>query len=481
MKGKIMGGRILRTGMPERHMLLTYAWPILLELFLTSLIGTASNYYVNAFSGDAIAVVGSLSQIVNFVINLYTIISVGGSILLAPLYGSGKYDRCSNVIRTMVLGNLIFSLLVSVGATLAAEHLIRMMHIEERLHSMGMGYLTVCLALSFVQSMLITLTAVFRSFGWMRTVLVANFTVFGLCLLLNMAIYYWIPSTGQHLWMYALGGIAGQLAGVLILALQLFKWYRTFFRGCCRRNGSGEKSGFKRRHMHRIGIDLRNSVVLLGKILSYGIYAGSEGLIYLAGLAICTSIMGLLGTRALLVRSYAGLITGYVEISVSAMAAAVFPRIGQNFGRKDFNGMRCDLREGLRISAELTAVVGFAFLMFSKAFLMPFTRDLSVIRDTQVIVALQLFVEVFKVPAALGVPALKAIGKTRIPFLLIIISTGIEIVLSYFLGIVCGLGLGGIYLGYAADNAFRVVWLYLAWKKYSRDDQADQLLRQVED
>lgn len=467
MKGKIMGGRILRTGMPERHMLLTYAWPILLELFLTSLIGTASNYYVNAFSGDAIAVVGSLSQIVNFVINLYTIISVGGSILLAPLYGSGKYDRCSNVIRTMVLGNLIFSLLVSVGATLAAEHLIRMMHIEERLHSMGMGYLTVCLALSFVQSMLITLTAVFRSFGWMRTVLVANFTVFGLCLLLNMAIYYWIPSTGQHLWMYALGGITGQIAGVLILALQLFRWHR--------------KSGLKRKHMHRIEVDLHNSAALFGKILSYGIYAGSEGLIYLAGLAICTSIMGLLGTRALLVRSYAGLITGYVEISVSAMAAAVFPRIGQNFGRKDFNGMRCDLREGLRISAELTAVVGFAFLMFSKAFLMPFTRDLSVIRDTQVIVALQLFVEVFKVPAALGVPALKAIGKTRIPFLLIIISTGIEIVLSYFLGIVCGLGLGGIYLGYAADNAFRVVWLYLAWKKYSRDDQADQLLRQVED
>lgn len=65
-----------RKTQPDR--LFSMTWPIVLELLLTGFINTGSTYLLNRYSQDAVAVVGSLSQIVTLTVNLYTIISVGG-------------------------------------------------------------------------------------------------------------------------------------------------------------------------------------------------------------------------------------------------------------------------------------------------------------------------------------------------------------------------------------------------------------------
>ena len=76
-------------------------WPITLELLLTGVINTGSTYLLNQYSQEAVAVVGSLSLMVTLTVNLYTIISIGGSVLLAPMVGAGKnfsFGRCPAVI-----------------------------------------------------------------------------------------------------------------------------------------------------------------------------------------------------------------------------------------------------------------------------------------------------------------------------------------------------------------------------------------------
>ena len=56
----------------ERKNIFAFSVPIMLELLLTSVIGTGTQYYLNGFSKDAVATVGSLSFITNIVVNIFS-------------------------------------------------------------------------------------------------------------------------------------------------------------------------------------------------------------------------------------------------------------------------------------------------------------------------------------------------------------------------------------------------------------------------
>ena len=78
-------------------------WPITLELLLTGVINTGSTYLLNQYSQEAVAVVGSLSLMVTLTVNLYTIISIGGSVLLAPMVGAGKNQEAGKELTSIML------------------------------------------------------------------------------------------------------------------------------------------------------------------------------------------------------------------------------------------------------------------------------------------------------------------------------------------------------------------------------------------
>jgi len=147
----------------ETEQLISMTWPVILELLLTGVINTGSQYYLNAYSSDAVAVEGSLSQVVSFAGNLYTLISVGGSILLAPMIGAAKARESGILIRTMLLCNLILAGVVSACTLALSGTFMHMMGIEPALRDLGQQYLTVNFGLSFVRAMMVTYSAVFRS------------------------------------------------------------------------------------------------------------------------------------------------------------------------------------------------------------------------------------------------------------------------------------------------------------------------------
>ncbi len=443
----------------ERFRLLSFSLPIMAELLLTCVISMGSQYYLNAYSKDDMAVVGSLSQVVNFVINLYTIISVGGSILLAQAAGRKDVVRQKELIGTMLTGNTVFALVVSAGMLLLIHPVMNLMHIDASLTVSGWEYLAVSCGLSLFQSLLITYTAVFRSLGQMKTVMIADLSVYFVCFLVNLLIYHLIPSDQQHLWQYTLSGIIGQTTGVIFLSARL----RAIFPGT-----RHEKSG------KRISVPFLTRKRIMREILRYGIPGGTEGLVYLIGIAVCTSITGMLGTGALLIRSYVAILAGYLEICLTAISTAVFPLIGQNFGRGSIGRIRYDFRIGIGFSYMLTILVGVFFLLFSRLFLGIFTDDREVIQAACTILRYQFLVDMFKIPAAFGVSGLKAIGRTREPFVMVIVSGIVEVILAYLLGIVLRSGLKGIFLAYAADNALRGATLCLFWKKYTSPGRTEK-------
>ena len=201
--------------------LFSMTWPITLELLLTGFINTGSTYLLNQYSQEAVAVVGSLSQMVTLTVNLYTIISIGGSVLLAPMVGADKNQEAGKLIQTILYSNLLFSGLVSIVMVCNIDRFFEMMQLDPSLYSMGREYLLASFGLSVMQSLLITYVAIFRSFGKMKDVLICNFTVYLVCFLVNCFIYYGIVREKQHLLYYTMAGIIGQTCGVSYLHVRL--------------------------------------------------------------------------------------------------------------------------------------------------------------------------------------------------------------------------------------------------------------------
>ncbi len=416
--------------------LFSMTWPVVAELLLTSLISTGSTYILNCYSQEAVAVVGSLSQIVSLVINLYTVISVGGSILLAPMAGAGKNKEAGRLIKTLLYSNLLFSGAVSIVTFGGIGRFMVWMHLDPSLYGMGREYLAVSLSLSVMQSLLITYVAIFRSFGRMKDVLVCNLLVYLVCLVVNAVIYWGLPREGQSLGLYTLAGIIGQGSGVLYLHLRL---RRIFWK----KNGRIRLTGSEGRH-------------ILWKVLRFGTLGGMEGVFYLIIQAMVVSLIGQLGTQALLVKAYLTTFTTYMVICDSALGVAVFPLTGQHLGEGDFDALRRTHRDGCIAGILLTALVGAILIVLSRPILLFFTTDESVIRQVQYMLYIQYGLEIVRMPVSLLVVGLKGVGEVRVPFLIMVGAGLLNLLLSWLCGIQLQMGLPGIWIGYYGDLLFRL-------------------------
>ncbi len=416
--------------------LFSMTWPVAVELLLTSLISTGSTYILNCYSQEAVAVVGSLSQIVSLVINLYTIISVGGSILLAPMVGAGKNKEAGKLIKTLLYSNLLFSGIVSIVTFVCIEPFMVWMHLDPSLYGMGREYLAVSLLLSVMQSLLITYVAIFRSFGRMKDVLVCNLMVYLVCLGVNVIIYYMLPDTVQSMGLYTLAGIIGQGSGVLYLHLRLgiFFW---------KKNG-------------QVRLERSTWRDILWKVLRLGTFGGLEGVFYLIIQAMVVSLIGQLGTQALLVKAYLTTFATYMVICNSALGVSVFPLTGQHMGERDFDALRRTHRDGCIAGILLTALVGAIMILLSRPILLCFTTQEAVIQQVQYMLYIQYVLELIRVPVSLIVVGLKGVGEVRVPFWIMVGAGILNFFVSWLFGIRLQMGLPGIWAGYYADLLFRL-------------------------
>lgn len=421
----------------QSERLFSMTWPIVVELLITGLINTGSTYLLNRYSREAVAVVGSLSQIVTLTVNLYTIISIGGSVLLAPMIGAGKNQEAGKLIKTILYSNLLFSGIVSVVMVCNINRFLGLMQLDPSLYSMGREYLFASLGLSVMQSLLISYIAIFRSFGKMKDVLICNFTVFLVCFVVNCFIYYGISLEKQHLLFYTFAGIIGQTCGVYYLHIRL----KNFFW----------------KNYGRSRLKVREWKEYLKKVLQFGILGGMEGISYMVIQTLVVSMMGLLGTEALLVKAYVATFAGYMTLCDSALGSAVFVLTGQHLGEQNYEAFQQTHKESNRVGILLTALVGIILIVFSRPILLLFTKNMAVIHQVQMMLYIQLALEILRVPVALIVVELKGIGEVNIPFTLVIAGGLCNLSLSWIFGIYLKMGLPGIWIGYFGDLMLRLL------------------------
>lgn len=422
---------------------------ILLELAIAYVISNVNQIVINRFSTSAMAALGSASQAATFVINLYTLISVGMSILLMRYTGPKHAGESDGVYTVSLCDAAVFGAALSLGGYLLCPLILRWMQIPATLYAHAYSYLAVILGFSFVNAFLTVLSAVFRAYGAMRTMLIVDTVVNLLCMALNILTLYAVPPEKQTLGMYAFNGILAQTLGCAVLLLRM-----------------------KRTTGRRLLLRLRPSSLWkrivndTGRILHYGLMGGMEGMIYLVGQTAVVAIVGLLGEREMLVRAYVLNITPYLVLCDTAISTAAFYVVGERAGAGDPAGARVACRQAVWDATVATAVVGAVFLLLSMPILRLYTQDAAILRDCRRLLYICAFAEILHCPVSMFVSSLKAVGRVGPPFAAIAPAMALNVFGSWLFGVYLGWGLIGIWIGYMLDHVFRGITMGVAWKRW---------------
>lgn len=171
---RLTEGNILRT-------LLSFAFPVLLALFLQAMYGAADLIIVGKFSGTADqSGVASGSQLLNLITMVITGLSMGVTVSVGNAIGAGDSEKAGRSIGNGIVLFSLTSIVLTMLLVLFSDQLTTLLHTPEEAFSQTRNYIRICGIGTIFITAYNVICAVFRGIGDARTPLL---TVFLACLI----------------------------------------------------------------------------------------------------------------------------------------------------------------------------------------------------------------------------------------------------------------------------------------------------------
>ena len=425
-------------------------YPIVLELIFAYICSSINQMILNRFSPQAIAATTAVGTFSSLMLTTFAVFYAGQSILLAPCWGRKEYEEGRQILTVGLIDNILLGLLLAAIWFGAGNFIMRMIHVPSDLWAMSGDYLSVVLGLSVFQGITATFATAFRAIGNMKTAMAGSCLINGSWILWEALILWLVPAGRQNISLYALAAILAHILGGIFYIRRAAKdkdIRLKFFR-------SNWRSRFR---------------ATTGQIMRLGIFSGMESVIYVLSQTIVVSMIGALGTQALLVKGYTANLINYIILPASSIPIVASTLIGISLGMRDEERLIRYFRQSVRLVCAATVALEVIALLIGRSFFAMYTDDPQILDQCMVILKAEIAMELFRCIASLIIACLKAIGDVRMPFFMVIAGSLINIGASWLFGIRLGLGLPGIWIGYAADLAFRSLLSYLIWKKHVKN------------
>lgn len=151
--------------------LFAITWPLFIEILLYMLMGNADTLMLSQYSDNSVAAVGVSNQILSMIIVMFGFIATGTAILVAQNLGAKRDDQAREVSVVSIGANLVFGLLLSAGVFIFSEPLLRLMDLPPELFDEANSYLKIVGGFSFIQSLIMTVGSIVRSYGFTRDIM----------------------------------------------------------------------------------------------------------------------------------------------------------------------------------------------------------------------------------------------------------------------------------------------------------------------
>ena len=420
--------------------------PLLWEQLLVMLVGIADTLVISYAGEASVSGVSLVNQFNTIFIYLFTALAAGGSVVISQYIGRKSFENADRSAGQLLMFSTLFSLLVSILVLAGNEAMLRFLFgkVDADVMDACVIYLRIS-ALSYpALAIYNTGAAVYRSLGKTKVTMNISLLANGI-------------------------NVAGNIIGVFVLKAGVagVAWPSFFARWF----SAAAVTLLCFRQAETVHYRLRDIAAwdgqLLKTMLGIAIPNGIEnGIFQLVKVAI-SSIVALFGTYQIAANGVAQSIWSLAAIAGVAMGPVFITVIGQCMGGGDTDGADYYFRKLLKITLAMSVVWNVLSLaatpLFMKAYaLAPETKHLVY----ELVVIHNLFNALaFPFSGALS-NGLRAAGDVKFTMYVSLLSTILgRLVLSYILGITCGLGVIGIALAMAADWCIRAVLFWARFKK----------------
>ncbi|GBF11116.1 MATE family efflux transporter [Tepidibacillus sp. HK-1] len=436
---------VLEESAQQKLSLFSITWPIFIEVFLFMLMGNIDTMMLSKVSDDAVAAVGVTNQIISIAIVMFGFVSAGASIVVAQNLGAKQYYDALKIGAVAIGVNFLFGILLSGMMAFFSPVFLDIMNVPIELQAYSKSYMLIVGGFLFVQAALNSAGAVLRSNGFTRDAMYVSLSMNVMNIIGNSIFIFGLfgfPKlgvTGVAI-STTITRIIGFIAIMMILSNRLNHRYTV-----------SEFFNFKKYYIKGI--------------LSVGLPAAGEHLAYNTSQILNTYFITMMGTLALTTKVYAQNLSSFIFLFSVSVAQGTQILVGHLVGAKKNDDAYHTALRSLKISFIVSVSVAILFSVLSKYLFRIFTVDPSIIELGSTLLMINILLEAGRTFNLVLISSLRAAGDVNFPVIMGVISMfGVSVTLTYVLGIHFGLGLIGAWLGFAADEWFRGIFMFFRWK-----------------
>ncbi|MCY7578566.1 MULTISPECIES: MATE family efflux transporter [Bacillus] len=425
--------------------LFALTWPIFIEISLYMLMGSADTLMLSQYSDNSVAAVGVSNQLLNLLIVMFSFITTGTTIVIAQLLGAGRNQEATLVAYVSLGTNFLISFVISLLMFVLAVPILHIMGLSSELMPDATVFLQIVGLLSFIQALIMTYSAILKSYGFTRDTM---YVTIGMNLL-NVA--------GNYLVIF--GPFGFPVLGVMGVALS------TSF---ARLIGLTAMILIVR---HRIGLRFSFKRMFyiqrthLKKLLKIGIPSAGEQLSYNGSQMIITLFITFMGTQALAAKVYTQNLMMFIMLFGAAISQGTQILIGRLIGAKEFDAAYRRCMKSLYWAIAISLLSSTALSLSSTHLLTFFTSNSEIIQIASLLLILTIILEPGRSFNMVIINSLRAAGDAKFPVYMAMISMwGIGLPIAYLLGIQLEMGLIGVWISFIVDEWVRGIFMYRRWR-----------------
>lgn len=425
------------------------ALPIVAENFFRTLVSSIDTFMLSSYSGNAVAGVGLVSQWVFFIQVLFNVICIGSGIVLAQYIGAQKSeDELNHIAKGGFKMTVICACVFMVILLCITKPLLGCYTLEEEVRKSAFDYFTIYGVVGVpVVTISMFQTRILQTYGYTKQTLLITIIVNILNVIGNVIAIYGVPVLGIPA--TGAGGVAG--ASVFSTFVGSITMY------------------FMIKHRQDIQFRLFNAPKVpkdvYRKVLSIGVPTAGENLSYnIAQIVIMAMITGM-GTYAMQSQVYTQTIVRFVFAIASATGAAVQIKVGYYVGAGEKETARKKVFKYSLVATSCSMILILIVNLIKSPIVGFFTSDPEVFALTKRLLIFSIYIEFGRSLNLVYVGALKGAGDVKFPVSYGLFSMwGIQVLLSWLLGVHFGMGIIGCWLGIGTDETTRGIVMFFRWK-----------------
>ena len=437
--------------------ILALTWPIFIELLLQLMVGNADQMMVGWHDPNGVGAIGNANQITNLLLLVFSVVCTASMILISQYIGARDTRKVNQIYAVSLAANLVFGLAVSLFLLLFSPWVFRLMGVQAVMFEEACLYMRIIGLGMVFQAVYLTFTAFFRSSQMMKETMAVSVVMNCLNIGGNAILINGIPAVGLPALGVAGAAISSGISrvmGVIIIA--------TLFRV-------------------RFGPVLRLEYLRpfpreeLRRLLRIGIPTGGESVSYNLSQIGVQTVCNVFPAFVVNTRVYATMFANVTYLFGSAMSQACQVVVARLMGGGEIARTDRQVKTTVLISTGVSTAVSVVLYVLCEPVYRIFTSDPQVLALAKTIMLIEIPLEVGRAVNMVMVRALQACGDIRFPVTICVIAAWlVGVGGSYFLGVVCGMGLAGLWIAMALDELIRA-GLFL-WRWHGRSWCCKQLL-----